>query len=170
MNQLRIKEYQIRKLLDAVDSEYKWEGIKASPLESEYRNKMEYSFGNEEIDGELTLGLHKRGSFYDIVHVKDCDIVDHDFRMILSLTQMFFRVKEIPFFHKMKHEGILRHLVVRKGMKTGEIMVALVTTSELPVRLADEFSEAIMTLSTEGKIVSVMHLINDLPADVVQAQ
>lgn len=170
VNQLRIKEYQIRKLLDEVDSEYKWEGIKASPLENQYRNKMEYSFGNESVDGELTLGLHKRGSFYDIVPVKECAIVDGDFRMILSLTQMFFRVKEIPFFHKMKHEGILRHLVVRKGLKTGEIMVALVTTSELPKHLAEEYAEAIQTLSTRGEIVSIMHLINDLPADMVQAQ
>ena len=86
VNQLRIKEYQIRQLLDRVDSEYKWEGIKASPRQFAYRNKMEYSFGNESVDGPLTLGLHKRNSFYDIVPVKDCKIVDEDFRMILMTT------------------------------------------------------------------------------------
>lgn len=170
VNQMRIKEYQIRQLLDRVDSEYKWEGIKSSPLQFGYRNKMEYSFGNEELDGPLTLGLHKRGGFYDIVPVRDCRIVDEDFRMILSTTQNFFRMRKIPFFHKLKHEGILRHLVVRKGLKTGEIMICLVTTSELPGEVASEYGELIRSLTTTGEIKSVLHLINDLPADMVQAE
>ncbi|MBR4768883.1 MAG: 23S rRNA (uracil(1939)-C(5))-methyltransferase RlmD [Lachnospiraceae bacterium] len=170
VHQLRLKEYQIRQLLDRLDPEYKWEGIKASPRQFGYRNKMEYSFGNEVKDGPLSVGLHKRGGYYDIVPVRDCRIVDEDFRTILMLTEIFFRATKIPFFHKLKHEGVLRHLLVRKGLKTGEIMVGLVTTSAMPPDIASSFAEHLMSITTSGKIVSVLHMINDLPSDVVQAE
>ncbi len=168
IKQLRIKEHQIRELLDRVDDEYKWEGIKASPREHAYRNKMEFSFGNEEIDGPLTLGLHKRGGFYDIVPVSECNIVDEDFRRILMYVQFYFRTLNIPFYHKLRKDGVLRHLLVRKGLKTGEIMVALVTTSALSVSL-DSFVENLRAISFSGQLVSVLHMINDNPADTVRA-
>ena len=44
---------------------------------------MEYTFGDEVKDGPLALGMHKRGSFYDIVTVDECRIVDDDYRKIL---------------------------------------------------------------------------------------
>jgi 23S rRNA (uracil-5-)-methyltransferase RumA len=170
IHQLRLKEYQIRQLLDRVDDEYKWEGIKACPREFGYRNKMEYSFGNEVVDGPLTVGLHKRGGFYDIVPVRDCKIVDEDFRMILMMTEIYFRSLKIPFFHKMTHEGVLRYLVVRKGLKTGDIMVALVTTSALDRSVAEGFAEQLRSVTTQGKIVSILHMISDRPSDVVSAE
>ena len=168
IQQLRIKEHQIRQLLDRVDEEYKWEGIMASPREKAYRNKMEFSFGNEELNGPLTVGLHKRGGFYDIVPVLNCNIVDEDFRRILMITQLYFRALNVPFYHKLKKEGILRHLLVRKGLKTGEIMIGLVTTSGLTDDLSG-YVENLKGLSVSGEIVSILHLVNDNPADVVQA-
>ncbi len=166
--ELRMKEREVRFLLDRLDTEYKWEGIKASPNKSEYRNKMEFSFGNESIDGPLTVGLHRRNGFYDIIPVQDCQIVDEDFRRILMFTQMFFRSVNMPFYHKLKHEGILRHLLVRKGLRTGEIMVGLVTTSTITADLS-VYAEALRALNTDGEIVSVLHLINDGLADTVRA-
>ena len=47
---------------------------------------MEFSFGDEYKDGPLALGMHKRGSFHDIVNVCDCQIVDGDYRKILACT------------------------------------------------------------------------------------
>ena len=167
IQQLRIKEFQVRQLLDDVQPVYKWEGIKASPSQYAYRNKMEYSFGNETVDGPLTVGLHRRNGFYDIVPVKDCRIVDDDFRQILTITQMYFRALNVPFYHKLKHTGILRHLLVRKGLKTGEIMVGLVTTSD-ELELSG-YVETLTSLNLQGKIVSLLHMINDNPADMVQA-
>ena len=169
IQQLRIKEYQVRQLLGSVTEEYKWEGIKASPEQFAYRNKMEYSFGNEEKDGPLTLGMHKRSGFYDIVPIPECRIVDADFRMIQMFTNMYFRTQDVPFYHKMKHEGYLRHLLVRKGHKTGEIMVGLVTTSQLQIDLTG-FVYMLLGLSTEGTIVSILHMVNDLDADMVQSE
>ncbi|MBR6486567.1 MAG: class I SAM-dependent RNA methyltransferase, partial [Lachnospiraceae bacterium] len=114
--QLELKEGQVRSLLaPAVDDlDDIFEGIKGSPVQFEYRNKMEFSFGDSCKDGELELGLHKRGSFYDILTVKDCKIVDEDYRLILSETLAYFRGKDTPYYHKLKHTGYLRHLLIRK--------------------------------------------------------
>lgn len=136
-NQLALKQQQIRELLAPVlqeaggDFDTVFEGIMASPRPFAYRNKMEFSFGDTCKDGELALGMHKRGSFYDIVTVSDCQIVDADFRKILTAALDYFSSKQICYFHKNTHEGYLRHLLVRKAEKTGEILVDLVTTTQL---------------------------------------
>ncbi len=140
--QLKVKEGQVKRLLDAClegqEDGWQWEGIKASPVAYGYRNKMEFSFGDEEKDGPLTLGMHKRGSFYDVVTVEDCQIVDRDFRLILKTVLKYFAEypdsRKISYYHRMRHEGYLRHLLVRKASRTGEILVALVTTSQSPWR------------------------------------
>lgn len=143
--QLKIKEGQVKRLLDSVlckpkkednrNAAYLFEGIKPSPAPFGYRNKMEFSFGDEVKDGPLSLGMHRRGSFYDIVSVTDCRIVDDDYRRILGCVLDYFRdlqEKGVPvsFYHRLRHTGYLRHLLVRKGAATGEILVALVTTTQ----------------------------------------
>lgn len=134
--QLRIKEAQVKKLLDGVlagqGQDWLWEGIKGSPKFYEYRNKMEFSFGDEYKDGPLALGMHKRGSFYDVVNVEDCAIVDEDYRLIIQAVREYFAGRKVSYFHRLRHEGYLRHLLVRKASGTGEILVALVTTSQSP--------------------------------------
>lgn len=132
--QLRIKNEQMKRLLDSAlegrQTPWLWEGIKGSPAAYEYRNKMEFSFGDEMKDGPLSLGMHRRGSFYDVVTVDDCRIVDGDYRLILRVVRDYFAKQGADFYHKMSHKGYLRHLLVRKAAKTGEILVALVTTSQ----------------------------------------
>ena len=75
-SQLAMKEEQIRRLLFPVLSRYQedcsWEGILGSPCEFAYLNKMEFSFGDAVKDGPLTLGLHKKGSSYDVLTAADC--------------------------------------------------------------------------------------------------
>ena len=131
---------------------------------------MEFSFGNEYKDGPLTLGLHRRGGFYDIVPVNECRIVDEDFRKILMITQMYFRAFSLSFYHKLTHEGVLRHLLVRKGLSTGEIMVGLVTTSGISEEILAGFTASLQSLSTNGTIESILHMQNDNPADMVQSE
>lgn len=170
--QLRIKEEQVKRLLNQVlgkqEREYIFEGIKESPVAYGYRNKMEFSFGDEVKDGPLALGMHKRGSFYDIVSVKDCRIVDEDYRKILRCVLDYFSEKEISFFHRLRHEGYLRHLLVRKAARTGEILIALVTTTQEEHDLAP-FKEELLKLELDGKIVGILHTENDSNADVVKS-
>ncbi len=149
--QLKIKEEQVKKLLDSVlDQQDSWqfEGIKASPVCFGYRNKMEFSFGDEVKDGPLALGMHKRGSFYDIVSVTECRIVDEDYRRILKCVRDYFTALQeegvdIRFYHRLRHTGYLRHLLVRKASKTGEILIALVTTTQTIGRLTGDGEEAV---------------------------
>ena len=149
--QLKLKENQVKDLLrpvleaGGVSLEEICEGIYGSPVLNGYRNKMEFSFGDEYKDGPLSLGLHKKGSMYDIVPVFDCQIVDEDFRKILKFTLEYFKERNIPYFHKTQHTGYLRHLLVRKSRKYGEILVALVTTSEMDqgVGVRGPFSESV---------------------------
>ena len=184
--QLEIKEKQVKKLLDSVlkDGSYSWEGIKGSPKEYEYRNKMEFSFGDEVKDGPLSLGMHKRGSFYDVVHVSECKIVDADYRMILNSTLEYFKERKTSFYHRLRHTGFLRHLLVRKASKTGEILVALVTTSQHPdgvspvyesvsKELVQGYLSMLLSLEKDGKLngkfAGILHILNDSLADVVKS-
>jgi len=144
-DQVALKTEQVKKLLEGPlskqSSQPVWEDTVASPEADGYRNKMEFSFGDGFKDGPLELGLHKKGSFYDILSVRECCIVDEDFRLILSSTLDFFREKNVPYLHRMSHEGILRHLLVRKAKKTGEILLALVTTSGMTAVKEAHFPE-----------------------------
>ena len=197
--QLKIKETQIKKLLsnclDGKQKEYIFEGIKGSPAVYEYRNKMEFSFGDEIKDGPLSLGMHKRGSFYDVVSVENCQIVDEDYRTVLKTTMDFFKDKNLSFYHRLRHEGYLRHLLVRKAVKTGEILIALVTTTQREELIKPEdinieeidintlakdiikaeeamlntWKEQLLTADLKGKIAGILHIQNDSLADVVKS-
>ena len=165
--QLKMKEAQVRALLEPVCPEIPFEGIVPSPVHTEYRNKMEYSFGDAYKGGPLSLGMHKRGSFYDIVEVDQCQIVDGDFREILKATLEYFREANVPFFQKMRHEGYLRHLLVRKAVKTQEILVDLVTSTQMEADLKP-WVDKLLALPVKGKFAGILHTKNDSLADVVQ--
>lgn len=184
--ELRIKEDQVRRLLeplgthccaDAVDpllrrpSTYDgvlahFQGVKPSPDTYGYRNKMEFSFGDEYKDGPLSLGLHKRGGFYDIVNVSECRIVDEDYRTILKASQEYFRKTGLSFYKKMQHRGYLRHLVVRKAASTGEILINIVTTSQEDFDMSG-YAKTLTNLNLTGTIAGILHTLNDSLSDVV---
>src|SRR5699024_10868166 len=113
------------------------------------------------------LGMHKTGRFIDILTVHDCRLVDSDFVEIMKKTRDFFDEKEIPYYRSFNHEGYLRHLVVRKGENTGEIMVNIVTSSQMDFDM-NEFANMLRSLELENEIVSIVHTINDGMADAVQ--
>ena len=165
--QLKIKSAQVEKLLsEVVKGELPFEGIIGSPVTEEYRNKMEFSFGDEYKDGPLALGLHKRNSMYDIVPVTECRIIDEDYRKILTCVQDYAIEKELPFQHKLSHEGYLRHLLVRKSVKTGQILVDIVTTTQIE----HDFTELVNRLTSieyKGTLTGVLHTFNDSLADAV---
>lgn len=166
--QVEMKEAQIHAMMDAaVDGDYIWEGVKESPVREGYRNKMEFSFGDEYKDGPLALGMHKRGSFHDIVNVTECKIVDEDFRRILKAVLEFATDTGLPYYHRMRHTGFFRHLLVRKAVRTGEILIDLVTTSEAQLDEAG-LVEKLTGLSYDGKLAGILHTTNNSLADVVK--
>ena len=174
--QLVNKENEVKELIkEYIDDECVWEGIIPSPVTEGYRNKMEFSFGDSKKDGPLELGMHRKGSFYDIVTVDDCKIVDDDYRKIIKETVAYFRGKETKYYHKKSHQGYLRHLLVRKGKKTGEILVDLVTSSQVPQdtpctekSLLEDYVNLLLELKLDGQIVGILNTINDSLSDSIK--
>lgn len=167
--QMDMKAEQVKNILnEAVNGEYLFEGVKASPKEFAYRNKMEFSFGDEYKDGPLTLGLHKKGSTYDVLTASDCKLVHDDMTKILNCVLEYFKERNVSYYKKMQHTGYLRHLLLRRGDRTGEILVNLVTTTQEEHDMSP-LKEALLNLELEGKIVGFLHILNDSLSDVVQS-
>ena len=171
-HQLELKAGQVKKLLDGViDSEahpYEWEGIIGSPVTTAYRNKMEYSFGDEYKDGPLVLGLHKKNSMYDIVPVCNCVIVSEDYNRIVSYTMEFARAHGLSYHKKMQHVGLLRHLVLRQSKTNGGLLVNLVTSTDGLENLdLNAYVEGLLALPLDGTIIGILHTANDSLADAV---
>ena len=141
-------------------------GVKGSENTWEYRNKMEFTFGDLEKGGELTLGMHMKGKSFGVLTVDKCMIVDEDFRKVLTVTVEYFRKQNLPYYRVMKREGYLRHLVVRKASNTGELMVNLVTTTQIDFDLSG-YTELLKSQTYKGKLVSVLHTENDSFSDAV---
>ncbi len=166
--QLKMKACQVKELMDGVvDAEYLFEGLKESPQEFGYRNKMEFSFGDEYKDGPLTLGLHKKGSTYDVLTAGDCKLVHSDMNRILLCTLKFFGERGVTYYKKMQHTGYLRHLLLRRGDATGEILICLVTTSQEEYDL-EPLKKELLNQELEGNVVGILHIINDSLSDVVK--
>ncbi|MCR4793053.1 MAG: 23S rRNA (uracil(1939)-C(5))-methyltransferase RlmD [Lachnospiraceae bacterium] len=176
----RIKGEQILRLLSSRISESTrlfgeepvWDGIKDSPVKYGYRNKMEFSFGNDRIDGPLNVGLHKRGAFHDVLDACDCRIVDEDYRKLISATRDYFRKENTPFYRKKDHTGYLRNLLVRKAAHTGEMLVCPVTASGAAAgfddtALLEGYCEELKSLSLDGSLKGIIHIICDSLSDAV---
>lgn len=153
-----------------------FEGIKPGPMPLEYRNKMEFTFGDECKDGPLALGMHKKRSFHDIVTVDECRLVHPDFRVILRLTLDYFSGRNITYFHRKLHTGFLRHLMVRRGVNSGQILVDIVTTTQMPEEEAKEllkaWSDVLLEAKKDGRITGefagILHTKNDILSDAVK--
>ncbi|AFA50255.1 23S rRNA (uracil(1939)-C(5))-methyltransferase RlmD [Acetobacterium woodii] len=168
--QLKLKESYVLNLLEQAGiAGFSYEGMVASPEVFGYRNKMEYSFGDNEKDGPLMLGLHEQGSFYNIVQTDHCQITDADFNQIQKAVLAYFVQTGDCYFHKRSHEGFLRHLVVRKGKYTGDVLINLATTTQGTLDEA-AFVKKLLALELEGQIRGILHTQNDGVADVVKAE
>lgn len=175
--QLEIKSNLVKKLLDrAINYDYDFLGIAGSPNAWEYRNKMEFSFGDECRGGRLTLGLHKKGSFYDILQITGCRITNPDYNTIINCVVETCREYGVSYNHKITHCGYLRHLLIRRAATTGEILVNLITTSEWKDGIITEteflgiLKNRLQSLDLGGSIVGILHSYNDDPADAVKSE
>ena len=141
-------------------------GVVGSKEQWEYRNKMEFTFGDFEKGGELTLGMHMKGKSFGIITVDKCLIVDEDFKTVIRETVNYFKDKELPYYRVMKREGYLRHLVIRKAINTGELMVNIVTTTQINFDLS-EYVDLLKSQTYKGKLVSILHTENNSFSDAV---
>lgn len=165
--QLAAKEAEVRKLLEAKGvTPEKIDTIEGCPSQYEYRNKMEYTFGDFVKDGEMTLGMHRKRNFMSIVTVDQCQLVDPDFNVILDGVLQFAIAKGYKAYHKRTHKGLMRNLIVRKGVRTGQLLVNIVTSSEEGFD-EEGFVEMLRGLTLQNTIVGVLRTFNDSLADAV---
>lgn len=164
-NQLKIKEQLVKDILapaiealaseDANDGTFTWDGIAGSPDQFRYRNKMEFTFGDYEKDGPLTLGLHRKNSTHDILSIDSCAIVSPAWNAILKYTQNFFRKQGVPHYNKRTHTGVLRNLVIRESATDGSLLINLVTTTHHQI---DENTRNIPWNEKRSETVDELHL------------
>ena len=165
--QIKEKESLINELMTKYDVDSSiYKGMVPAPLTEGYRNKMEYTFGDMEKGGEMTLGMHKKKHFMSIITVDECQLVPDDFNVILKKTLEFCREKGYSFYHKKTHEGLLRNLIVRKGIRTDEVLINIVTSSQGDFD-EEEYVKLIKSLKLDGHLVGVLRTINDNLADAV---
>ena len=144
--------------------------IEGCPSQYAYRNKMEYTFGDLVKDGETTLGMHKKGHFMSIITVDHCQLVHPDFNEILRATLDFVLEMGYPKYNKKSHTGLMRNLIVRRGVNTGEILVNIVTASDAQSGCRFDnmaYADMILGLKLENKVVGVLRTGCDTLADAV---
>ena len=165
--QLKNKEGEVRGLLDRKDIRYgSFLDIEPAPQRYRYRNKMEYTFGDMEKNGPTTLGMHKKKHFMSIITVDQCQLVHEDFNMILRGVLGFVTERGYSHYHKKTHKGLMRHLIIRRGVRTGELLVNVVTSSEEGFD-EEAFVDMLCSLPLENRLVGVLRTINDRLADAV---
>lgn len=165
--QIKNKARMVDKLLkDNGIRDYRFEQILSSPEIYEYRNKMEFSFGDEMKGGPLQLGMHKKGRMHDVINVPNCHLCDSDFTDIADAILDFSIQHDIPRYNKNIHVGFLRHLTLRKGLKTGEILIGLSATTQYDLDYS-AFVDMLTNLELKGNIVGILHIKNDGMGDVV---
>jgi 23S rRNA (uracil-5-)-methyltransferase RumA len=143
-----------------------------SPLKYNYRNKMEFTFYAED-DGGICLGLHGTKKIRRVVELKECLIAGAEVISVLQATLRYARHKNLKGYHRFRHTGYLRHLLIRKSFSKKELMIIIVTTSKGRLGRA-AYLKALLNdkgIKKAGyKIASVYHVVNDLPADAVNFQ
>ncbi|MGN0658709.1 MAG: 23S rRNA (uracil(1939)-C(5))-methyltransferase RlmD [Emergencia sp.] len=170
--QLSIKEGEVRQLFEEKDIRpAAFDSIEGCPegFRYRYRNKMEYTFGDMVKGGPTCLGMHKKKNFMSIITVDHCQLVDEDFNRILRFTLDFAVERGYSHYNKKSHKGLLRHLIVRKGIRTGELLVNIVTSREEGF---DEqaYVKGLTELPLDNRIAGVLRTLNDNIADKVTCE
>ena len=166
-DQLAMKEDMVKRLLEEVVDDAVYDGIFGSPLEFEYRNKMEFSFGDDVENGPLTLGLHRRNTTYTVLNAHSCALAHKDMRKILGATLDYCREMGLKKYDKKIHKGFLRFLLVRRSQTTGELLVYIVTSSQQEHDFSD-WAERLLALPIEGSYAGIFHAIDDKMSDAVK--
>lgn len=167
-DQIQLKHDQVKKLLtDAGITGYEDLGVIGSPEVYGYRNKMEFSFGDAEKDGPMTLGMHRKHSTYDVITVDGCQLVDPDFSKILTHVLEYCKANDLNYYKKLQHTGFMRYMVVRKSKTFGEILVNIVTSSQKDFKFT-ELANELANLELNGKVTGVIHTITDTLADAIK--
>jgi len=159
-------DFKTNRVIQAINRIGKLEDVKIHPtlgMENpyNYRNKVQLPISN--VDAQVKIGFYAARS-HDIINMETCFIQDSAADIVVKLTRQWIKEFNIQTYNEETHSGALRHIMIRKGFKTGEIMVVLVTNGkDLPHK--EEFI-AIMTKKIQG-LVSIVQNINSEKTNVI---
>lgn len=169
--QLELKGRRLEKILGEtglIRTGAKLPSVTPSPRIYHYRNKMEYSFG--ERDGRLVLGLRervtaRRQTFRRTLGLEACPIFSPVVETVFPVVLKFAEERGLTAFDPMTGKGCLRHLVLRRAERTGELMAVLVTSG-----MADEDAAVLAgrTARAEPRLKSFIHAVSIRRSDVVE--
>lgn len=138
--------------------------ITPSPLVQGYRNKAQYPI--REYDGKIEAGFFAKRS-HRVISCASCDLQPAFFEQILEYTKQFLEEYHISAYDEQTGKGKVRHLYIRYGEVSGEVMVCLVVNSErLPH--AAEYVEGLLKVCPQ--VVSVVLNINREQNNVILGQ
>lgn len=157
--------------------------VRGAPDGYGYRNKVELSFGPRRylseadhaaglpLDGRF-LGFHAPGRFDRVVDATRCELVgDAANALIGTVRAHTLHDGAAPPYDVHTHAGGWRHLLVREGQATGELLVALFTTSEVSEPEVEAVATALLaTPLPDARLVGVLWLVNDGVADVARGE
>jgi 23S rRNA (uracil1939-C5)-methyltransferase len=126
-----------------------------------YRNKVQLPLSNK--NGQVSIGFYAERS-HAIVNMETCHIQDGVSDVVVKLTKQWIKEFNIQCYDEETGQGSLRHIMIRKGFKTGEVMVVMVTNGK-ELHRKEEFI-AIMTKKIQG-IVSIVQNINSEKTNVI---
>src|SRR6266496_934848 len=125
-----------------------------------YRNKMEYSF--TATPAGPALGLHRAGRWDEVLEIERCWISSDLMNAVRDAVRDWARAEKLEPYDQAEHTGYLRHLVVREGRNTGQVLVQLVTAAGERFD-RDEFVEMLRRFP---EVRAIHWAVNETPAEV----
>ncbi|MFT7479387.1 MAG: 23S rRNA (uracil1939-C5)-methyltransferase [Gammaproteobacteria bacterium] len=168
--QLRVLADQVQGSMEGLLDGVQFDDIIGAESIWNYRNKMDFTFASrrwveehepEGADRDFALGLHVPERFQKVLDIHSCKIHFEQADGLLESVREVARRRGLPPWDCIAHKGLLRHLVLRKGMRTGEVMVNLVTSSEAPDEIDPFVAELI---ERHPEITTFVQNINTRPA------
>lgn len=163
LHQLDIKKSYVQEILSPYCSCI--QPIIPSPESWNYRNKMEFSFFTGDT-GKIMIGLHEKQSYNKHLSVPPCFIADESFLPLVDTIAKFAQQTNLPIYNPLTHQGFWRHLVLRKGKRTGEILINIVTNKQENIH-KDLFDPLVSHI--HNQVSSTYWTINSKLSDIVQA-
>ena len=160
--QLRHKQDQVE---DALRRLGRLDGFSMLPIVAAaerygYRNKLEYSWTTR--DGRPALGFHRAGRWDELIAIDHCHIASDRSNDVRRAFERWAAEHGLEAYDQRAGTGFLRHLVVREGVRSGELL-ALLVTAEGALPEPDGLSPAL-----PGSLVGVVHAVNVGVAEVTQ--
>jgi len=168
--QLSVLGLQVRECLEGQLEGVQVDDVLGASSIWNYRNKMDFTFASrrwveehepEGAERDFALGLHVPERFEKVLDIDSCKIHFEQADGLLASVRKIARRRGLSPWDCIAHAGLLRHLVLRKGVRTDEIMVNLVTSREAPEEI-DPF--AVELIERHPEITTLIQNINTRPA------